>query len=389
MELCEVKDSKSEKEFLEVARVIYKNDTNWVCPLDQDISNIFNPDKNNFYKHGEAIRWILKSKTGQLLGRVAAFVDFNSANDSDQPTGGCGFFECVHDQPASVILFDAAKAWLQTKGMQAMDGPINFGERDKYWGLLVEGFSQPAYEVPYNPPYYQELFESYGFQVYFGQEGFHFDLSKPIPARFWKIAEWVAKKPGYRFAHISFKEVDKYILDFTKVFNEAWKDFKEDFEPLQPAYVRNFLMNAKVILEEKFIWFAYYNEEPIAIYLMIPDVNLIFKKFNGRLTLWNKLRLLYAVNTKKLTRAKGILMGVIPKFQGLGIESAFIYHLNTVFKEMPHYKQLEFSWVGDFNPPMRKLWTSVGAEPAKHYITYRYLFDRAAIFKRYPIPDSK
>ena len=112
MELCEVKDSKSEKEFLEVARVIYKNDTNWVCPLDQDISNIFNPDKNNFYKHGEAIRWILKSKTGQLLGRIGAFVDFNSGNDSDQPTGGCGFFECINDQPASAILFDAAKARL-------------------------------------------------------------------------------------------------------------------------------------------------------------------------------------------------------------------------------------------------------------------------------------
>ena len=324
MVLVEVIDDRTEKDFLNVARSIYKNDKNWVCPLDQNIKNVFSPAKNNYFKHGEASRWILKNQTGALVGRIAAFVDFSSSNDSDQLTGGCGFFESLNDQKAANILFDTAKAWLVAKGMQAMDGPINFGERDKYWGLLVEGFTQPAYEVPYNPPYYKTLFENYGFQVYFRQEGFHYDLTKEIPARFRKIAEWVSKKPGYKFSHFSFKEIDKYILDFTKVFNEAWKDFKADFEPLQPAYVRNFILSAKVILEEKFIWFGYHNDEPIAIYLMIPDVNLILKTFNGKLNLWNKLKLLYRVKTKKLTRAKGILMGIIPKYQGLGIESAFL-----------------------------------------------------------------
>lgn len=387
MLLVKVIDDKTARDYLNVARLIYKDDENWVCPLDQDIKNIFDPAENNFYKHGEAARWILKNEKGLLVGRIAAFVNYNTSNDSEQPTGGCGFFECINDQQAANILFDAAKTWLLTKGMQAMDGPINFGERDKYWGLLIEGFTQPAYEVPYNPPYYKQLFENYGFQVYFKQEGFHYDLSKEISQRFWKIAERVSKKPGYRFAHFRFQEIDKYIIDFAKVFNEAWKDFKEDFEPLDPAYVRNFILKARFILDEKFIWFVYNNEEPIAIFLMIPDVNVIFKKFNGKLNLWNKLRLLYDVKTKKLTRAKGIIMGVVPRFQGLGIESAFIYQLHGVFKKMPHYTQLEFSWVGDFNPAMRKLWTSVGAEPAKQYITYRYLFDRNATFKRYPIPE--
>jgi GNAT superfamily N-acetyltransferase len=120
---------------------------------------------------------------------------------------------------------------------------------------------------------------------------------------------------------------------------------------------------------------------------MVPDVNVIFKDFNGKLSLWNKIKLVYRVKTKKLTRAKGILMGVIPKYQRMGIESAFIYQLAGAFKELPHYTELEFSWVGDFNPPMRKLWTAVGAKPAKHYITYRYLFDRQATFVRYPIPE--
>ena len=90
-----------------------------------------------------------------------------------------------------------------------------------------------------------------------------------------------------------------------------------------------------------------------------------------------------------MTRARGVLMGVIPEYQNLGIESAIIWHLQEVFKRKSHYKEIEFSWVGDFNPKMRKIFISVGSVPVKHYITYRYLFDRNKEFKRLAIPDIK
>ena len=92
---------------------------------------------------------------------------------------------------------------------------------------------------------------------------------------------------------------------------------------------------------------------------------------------------------RTMTRAKGLLMGVIPAFQNLGIESAFILHVRDVLKRKPHYTEVEFSWVADFNPRMRKIFVSVGSVPAKNYITFRYLFDRTKEFKRYPIPDIK
>jgi len=388
MKIVEVQNNKHENQFLQVARDLYKMDPNWICPLDNDIRNVFNPLENSYFSHGQATRFILENNNN-VIGRIAAFIDKKTADNSELPAGGCGFFECVNDQAAADLLFNAAKEWLQPRGMQAMDGPINFGETNKYWGLLVDGYSQPAYQIAYNHPYYQKLFEDFGFKIYYKQEGFHFYLDREIPPRFWKIASWVAKKPDYSFEHLQFSKVEKYVKDFTKVFNQAWADFKEDFEPLEEAYVRNFIMKAKVIAEEKFIWLAYNKGEPIAVYLMIPDVNQIFKDFKGKLNLVNKLKVLFRIRTKKITRARGILMGVIPSFQGLGIESAFIYHLNEVFKKMPHYKEIEFSWVGDFNPAMRKLWLSVGAEPTKQYITYRYLFNREAEFNRYPIPVEK
>jgi hypothetical protein len=51
--------------------------------------------------------------------------------------------------------------------MEAMDGPINFGELDKWWELLVSGFHSPPYGLNFHPPYYLQLFENYGFEVFY------------------------------------------------------------------------------------------------------------------------------------------------------------------------------------------------------------------------------
>src|SRR4030042_4124777 len=127
MNCIEVTDKKTRGEFLRVPKIIYKNDQNWTCPLDMEIEKIFNPLKNECFNHGNAIRWVLKDDLGNLIGRIAAFYDKNKAFHNPQPTGGIGFFECIDDQQASNLLFQTAREWLETNGMQAMDGPINFG----------------------------------------------------------------------------------------------------------------------------------------------------------------------------------------------------------------------------------------------------------------------
>jgi len=163
MKLFEVNDKKTKKEFLDVARVLYKDDDVWVCPPDKTIDGIFDPDKNVFFNHGEACRWILKDDQGMLIGRVAAFINNKKAFNFDPPTAGMGFFECINDNDAAFMLFDKCKEWLSERKIEAMDGPINFGENDNFWGLLVEGFTHPSYGMNYNFPYYKDLFEAYGF----------------------------------------------------------------------------------------------------------------------------------------------------------------------------------------------------------------------------------
>jgi GNAT superfamily N-acetyltransferase len=386
MKLQTVSNRRTNSLFLDAPRFIYKNDPTWVCPLDKDIMGVFDPLRNTYFQHGVVERWVLTDYRNKPVGRIAAFIDYNLANSWDQPTGGIGFFECINDQEAANLLFSKAQEWLKEKGMEAMDGPVNFGETDKYWGLLVNGFTHPSFDVPYNPPYYQQLFKTYGFQVFYKMEGFHLDITKPFPERIDKIASWILQKPDYEFRHFSWKKEKELSRDFAEAFNQAWSSFKKNFEPLKVEYIRNTLRKAKPIVDEEFIWIAYHKGKPIGIYLMFPDLNQILKHLNGKLDPLSLVKFLWLKKRNTMTRAKGLLMGVIPAFQNHGIESAFIRMVQEVFSKKRHYTEVEFSWVADFNPKMRKIFVAIGSVPAKDYITYRYLFDRNKEFKRYPIP---
>ena len=151
--LQEVTSPQLAREFLNLPKRIYKGNRNWVCPLDEDIEKVFDPARNPLFGDGEAIRWLVRNRKNEVVGRIAAFYNREQAAIEEQPTGGCGFFEAINDQEVADLLFDAARMWLASRGMEAMDGPINFGPRDTWWGLLVEGYEfQPLYANPSSIP---------------------------------------------------------------------------------------------------------------------------------------------------------------------------------------------------------------------------------------------
>lgn len=374
MQIVQVITKKQAKQFLNVVSLIYKNDKYYVRPLDDSINEIFDPKRNEFFLYGEAVRFLAIDEKERPVGRVGAFVNKKKAYGFDQPTGGTGFFECINDQEIAFLLFDAAKNWLKERNLQAMDAPINFGENDNYWGLLVEGFTHPGIGMQYNPPYYKDFFENYGFTNYFEQVSNHLDYTKPFPERFWKIAERITGKPEYLFKHFKWEESENFIADFVKVYNEAWQ-FHENFAPMDPKTLRKSLNDSKSFMIDELIWFVYHNDTPVAFLVMFPDINQILKHLNGKLHLLNKLRFVYLKKKNTITRARIVIMGVAPHYQRIGLESGIFWHLNNVMKKMPHITEIELSWVGDFNPRMRALHESVGAKFAKRHITYRYVFD--------------
>jgi hypothetical protein len=387
MQIVEVKDKKHASAFIKVAISIYKDYPQWIRPLNSDIESVFDPKRNKYFRHGECSRWILKDESGKTIGRVAAFYHKKTmTKGNDQPTGGIGFFECVDNKEAAHMLLDQSKSWLKEKGMEAMDGPINFGERNEWWGLQVEGFDkEPNYRCNFHPPYYRALFESYGFQTYFEQLTFGRKIVGHISERMFEKAKRISTNPKYHFKTLDLKKMDKFTEYFHTIYNKAWSGHK-GVPVLTMQQARTVMKQLKPIIDPNVMYFGFYEDDPIAFFICIPDVNQIFKHVNGKLNLIGKLKFLYHKWRKTTNKIIGIVFGVVPEHQGKGVEGAIvIFAREILFEKYNRYENLEMNWIGDFNPRMIHTVEQVGVSVYKKHITYRILFDETKTFSRHPI----
>lgn len=389
--LEEVTTSQLQNEFNNLPKRLYRGNPYWVCPLDNDINAVFDRSRNKLFNGGDAVRWILRDQTGKVLGRIAAFYNREQAAIEEQPTGGCGFFESIDDQNVANTLFEAAKMWLTARGMEAMDGPVNFGSRDEWWGLLTDGFEfQPLYTNPYNPPYYKALFENWGFKVWFNQHtykrGVEVENRRHLNDAVYDRVKRLEETPGYRFEHIRKEDLQDLPENFRMVYNKAWAKFT-GVKPFSKEDTQKLFNTLSPIIDINLIYFAYFNDEPVGFFVMVPDLNRVIGRFNGKMNTINKLRLFAMLKMKKIDRIFAIIFGVTPEFQGRGIESGIMhaFEKEVIKGTCRQYNSMELAWVGDFNPVMMRMVESyVQAHRHKMHTTYRVLFDPNKEFHRCP-----
>ncbi|HRE52139.1 MAG TPA: hypothetical protein PK339_12000 [Flavitalea sp.] len=385
MQLSEVLDKNLARQFIEVNVLINRNDPNYVRPLDKDIHAVFDKNSNKALRHAEITRWVLKDDQDRLIGRIAAFVNKKYKNKGDDaPVGGIGFFDCINDQQAADLLFDVAKHWLMTRGMEGMDGPINCGERDRWWGLLVEGFEPPPYCTNYNPPYYRELFENYGFRVFFNQFCYALKVHDRLDEKFYRRHDKLAADPHFSARHVKKSRLEKFASDFTLVYNKAWAGHG-GMKQLNKDIVLKMLGQMKPVMDERINWFTYYNDEPIAMWINLPDLNQWFKRLNGQFNWLAKLKFLWIKATVPCSKFVGLAFGVAPEWQGKGVDAYMILEAAKLIQDKQLYSDYEMQWIGEFNPLMMNIAEGLGTRRTRKLITYRYLFDPTKTVKPHPV----
>jgi len=385
--LEEVKTRQQVEEFRKLPFRIYANDPCWIPHIRQEVEQVFNPHQNTYFGHGEAIRWILRDARGEVVGRVAAFVNWRRAHTYQQPTGGMGFFECIDSQEAANTLFDACRTWLEERKLEAMDGPINFGENNKYWGLIVENFNLPPYYGQnYNPAYYVPLFENYGFQIYFKQFIFNRSFDESLPELFLRRVQRLKQKGGYRLANYQQRDAKIFARHFIEIYNDAWQTH-DNFIQMTEKQAFNLLKQVKPIADEKLIQFVYHEDEPVAMMIALPNVNEVFKKVGDNMNLIGKLKFLYYKKLTRFNSCYGVVLGIKQKYQARGIEALFF---DNLIKQRLHdqhfpYENYIVTWIGDFNPKMIRMMEALGCVKTRTMVTYRVLFDENAEFERSPV----
>lgn len=381
----EVIQPKEIKEWMNLPYKIYINDPNWIPYIKQDIAGIFDKKKNKLFKEGDARRWLLTNDNGQSIGRIAAFYSKKYSGGQKQPTGGIGFFECTENPEAARVLLQKACDWLKEQGMEAVDGPINFGEKEAYWGLLVENFSDmSSFRMNYNPPYYQKFFEDFGFKTYYEQLCYKRDLYVPAQEVFVRKSQSLLSNEDFKVTNARGKNADEIAQDFVTVYNAAWGGYS-GFKKMQLQQAKNIIKAMKQVMDKDILVFAYHKNEPIGFYINLPEVNEFMQHTNGNLNVWGVIKFLFHKLFAKRKVMVGLVFGVSREYQGKGVEGAMIKFCEEHIVTLNRYSETILTWIGDFNPKMMHIAENLGAKPYRKLITYRKLFDENAVFERHPI----
>lgn len=365
--ISEVTDRDGIQQFHAVQDLVYKGDPHFIKPMFQDVEDVFDRSKNPAFGDGDAVRAILL-ENGTAIGRVAAFY---LTKKSGERISGMGYFECINNREAAFELFHWAENWLKSKGCDHMDGPVNFGDRDSFWGLLVEAKTDVSYRENYNPAYYRDFFESYGFEKIFEQSTAEMTNADFDFERFSKLADRVMSNPRYRFEFIDYKQRERFAADFVEIYNKAW-EHHEDFKPMTVEKIMQRFKEVKPAMAEGMAVFAYGDNKPAGFFINIYELNQVFRRFNGKMNLWNGIRFL--LNRNKITKTRGLIFGIVPEFQNLGLETGMIMKFREFFLTQKNLQSAELAWIGDFNPKMMSLLKALGSTTTKVHYTYRKYF---------------
>lgn len=393
MQLQAVNNPKWEKFFIDLPKQINKSNSDWICPLDNDMLNVFDKDKNPMFKNGVVERWVLLDKNKKGIGRIAVFYSPQLPIFSDLKIGGFGFFDCIDDQYAANILLKKAQNYLSDLKLDGMDGPINFGERNNWWGLMngkknkVAKNNKPVYGMFYHPPYYQKLLEKFGLKRYFGQFVFERKIDLELSPSCKRIAGRVLSNTTYSFSPMDLKKMDKQSEDFRLIYNEAWQGSHPHFVPLSKAEAKKNIASFKPVIDSNLILFAYHNQRPIGFIIGIPELNELIHDFDGNLNLLNKLKLKWRLVRKHSKTVLGLVFGIVPEFRGKGLEMGMITHYRTQIMNNTDYENILLNWIGDFNPKMLRFLDFFDCQKVQEYTTYRKLFDEGVAFEPHPVLD--
>ena len=367
--------TKADKDaFISLPGAILGDDPVWVPPLKMMVRDQLNPKKNPWFTRGEA-QFFLAERNGAILGRISAQVDRGHLDLHKDSTGFFGFFDCVNEQPVADALFAAAGAWLKEKGLRRVRGPFSLSINEES-GLLVDGFeSPPRMMMGHAKPYYQTLVDAAGFEKVRDLFAFLTPMDTAVPYKHMKIMQRsIDRNPGLSFRHLDPKNYDRDIGILVELFNAAWTE-NWGFVPMSEADAHHMAKELKPILIPELVWFAFYENEPAAMAVALPDLNEMIADLDGRLwpTGWAKLAWRVLTRRSWSSGTRVLLMGVAPRFKNKPLGSVLgLMVMGAIRRESLKLNLpiCEMSWVLEDNTQTRHSLETIGGRVYKTYRVY-------------------
>jgi hypothetical protein len=356
--------------FLDVARKIYRGERNWVCPLDMDMKDRFDPKKNPFFLHGEGTTFIAV-KDGVDVGRCTAQIDRLHVEKYGDERGFFGFLDTIDDPAVAKKLLDAAAAWLRKKGMKQMRGPMSLSVNEEM-GTLVEGFdTPPMIMMPHHHAYQGGLIEQAGLAKEKDVFAWRYVVGD-VPPRAKKAHADILAIPGVTIRKIDLKNIERELEMVVDIFNDAWKD-NWGSVPITPEEVKKMAADMKLILIPDIALVAEVDGEAAAVSIALPNINELITDLDGKLFPLGLPKLLYRLKVKRPETARLMILGIKKKFRTQkrfgGLSAALYVEMNERGRKIG-MKGGELSWTLEDNAPVNLGIKMMGGKVYKKYRLY-------------------
>jgi GNAT superfamily N-acetyltransferase len=302
------------------------------------------------------------------VGRIACVVDHDHNRHHNERMGIWGFFETAQDPEVAVALFGAAEAWAREKGMAFLRGPLNPSMNYEV-GMLVEGFdAPPTLMMTYNPKYYPELVHHCGYRKEKDLLAYRFELGSALPEWTFALADKLAAREDITIRLGDRKNLETELRLMNRIYNECWSR-NWGFVPMTDAEILETGRTLVHFWDRDLAFFLCHKEEPVGVCLILPDLNPLLKRLNGRLGLSALIKkYLY---WSEITGLRGFLFGVKEEYRQMGLPWVALHHLVRVLRTKPQFRYIELGWNLEDNQAINRLYEEGGVMPSKRYRIYR------------------
>lgn len=362
-------DSKKDKKaFVLFTQEVYKNNTNWVQPLTMDIMPKLDTKTHPFFLNGSMQLFMAyQVSDNKIVGRIAAITNKAHNDVHNDNVGFFGFFECINNQEVANLLFDTAAKWLKNRNYSSMQGPASPSSNYEY-GLLTEGFDDPPrLMMSYNPPYYQNLIENYGFDIAKKLVAYRLVRERSLSnEKIVRVAKLARERAGLQIRQANLKNLKEEVKNIKEIYNKAWA-LNWGFVPLSDAEIDAMAKELGMLADKEFVLFGYINDQLVGFALAMRDYNFIIKQMNGNLFPFNFLKIFTQKNKIKWSRV--ITLGILPEYQRKGLDAVFYYELLKGAEKLG-IELAEASWILEDNLMMNRGAIALEGEIYKRYNVY-------------------
>jgi hypothetical protein len=355
--IIQVENKKQLKDFIYFVKDLYDNDPHMVYP----IFNVLYKELVKEVLEEQTYTAILSIKDNIIVGRLLYTIDESKKQGKDI----CYFsyFDAIDDKIVVKELFDYLEKDMKEKGIDYIEGTFAPYDPDNRRGVLIKGFdSDPIIFTSYNFPYYQSLLESVGFTKAIDTVLLNADVNEQSKKRLSTFAKFFARSHDVKVEPLNYKNLDQDIQDVHTILKAATTDIVYQEAP-SIELIENVAKQMRLFIEPEFIRIAREADtnEPIGFCFVLPDFNQIFKQTNGKI---KPLKMLFG--KKHITKARGMMQYIVPKYQNTGL-IAYIYHSLFLELEKKGITHFEGGTMMEDNPKPINAFKKFGGEIIKVY----------------------